>query len=95
MAGRAFAIWAAMLVIAITNGALRESWLMPRAGDRTAHQISTLMLCAAILLLTFAIINGALRGSWLMPRAGDRTAHQISTVILCAAVLLLSTSLSV
>ena len=54
MTGRALLVWATMLIVAIVNGAIRESWLIPRAGEQTGHQVSTLMLSTAILLLTFA-----------------------------------------
>ena len=46
-----------MLVAAIANGAFRESWLIPRTGVQTGHQVSTVMLAAAILLLALATIS--------------------------------------
>lgn len=51
MMGRALAVWMVMLAVAIGNGALREGWLIPSAGERAGHQLSTVLLCIAIVLL--------------------------------------------
>lgn len=61
MAGRALAIWVALLGVAIANGAFREVWLIPRVGDQTGHQISTVLLATAIVLVTLMAIR------WLAP----------------------------
>lgn len=61
MAGRALAVWVALLGVAIANGAFREVWLIPRVGDRTGHQISTVLLATAIVLVTLMAVR------WLAP----------------------------
>ena len=63
MTRRAAIVWVALLVVAIVNGALRETWILPRAGDHAGHQISTLLLSAAILLVTLLAIG------WIGPEA--------------------------
>jgi hypothetical protein len=62
---RATAVWAAILIVAIANGALRVGWIIPRAGERLGHIVSTVTLCIAILLvawLSMAWIGAATRG---------------------------------
>lgn len=39
---RAAAVWLLMLVIAVAAGTLRARLLLPRLGERTAHQLGTL-----------------------------------------------------
>jgi hypothetical protein len=51
--------WFPMILIAVANGALRESWLLPRLGEDAARQVSTLLL---IVLL--AIYIGAVSRIW-------------------------------
>lgn len=46
---RALAVWTLLLVLAVLNGGLRESWLVPTLGPLRAHQVSTLLLSAFIL----------------------------------------------
>ena len=46
---RALAVWGLLLLLAVLNGALRESWLVPTLGALRAHQVSTLLLSALIL----------------------------------------------
>ena len=46
---RALAVWVLLLVIAIVNGAVRETVLTPKFGPRSAHVLSTLSLSALIL----------------------------------------------
>lgn len=46
---RALAVWILLLCLAVLNGALRESWLVPTFGTLRAHQLSTLLLSALIL----------------------------------------------
>ena|SRR5688572_29776696 len=53
MLARALVVWAAILVVAIANGALRVAWVIPRAGERLGHVISTFALCIAILLVSW------------------------------------------
>ncbi|WP_418283062.1 hypothetical protein [Halorubrum sp. DTA98] len=42
-----------MAVVAIVNGIFRETTLIPRVGDYTGHVISTVLLIAAILVLSY------------------------------------------
>lgn len=46
---RAFAVWLLLLLIAIINGAFRETMLTPRYGTSIAHPVSTLSLSVLIL----------------------------------------------
>ena len=59
---RALIIWLALLVVAVANGAFREAVLIPRVGPHTGHIVSTLMLCAGILIVTYLAV------SWIHPR---------------------------
>lgn len=58
---RALAIWLLLLVLAVANGAFREAVLMPRLGADAGHRVSTLLLCALILIATWLTIG------WLRP----------------------------
>lgn len=60
---RALLAWLALLVLAIANGAFREAVFTPRVGSGAAHVLSTLTLCALILLLTWTTIG------WVHPRS--------------------------
>ena len=60
---RAFAVWAALMAVAIANGALRETVLVSRLGSGGAHLISTLLLCVAIVAVTSASIR------WIGPES--------------------------
>ena len=44
-------VWAALAVIAVANGAFRETVLIPRVGEYPGHVASTAVLVAAILLV--------------------------------------------
>jgi|SoiMethySBSTD1v2_1073268.scaffolds.fasta_scaffold1774685_1 hypothetical protein len=70
MSLRAIAVWLAIVPIAIANGAVRERLIVPAAGPAAGHVISTLMLCAAILLVTWLTIG------WMRP-ASLRDAARI------------------
>ncbi|HEU4647502.1 MAG TPA: hypothetical protein VFS33_00470 [Gemmatimonadales bacterium] len=61
MIARALAIWLLLLVLAIANGGFREAVLIPRLGPDAAHRVSTLLLCALILLAVSLTIG------WLRP----------------------------
>jgi hypothetical protein len=62
--GRYLLAWFPMILIAAANGALREAWLVPRLGENTARQVSTLLLVGllaiyiAIVTRTWAIVSG-------------------------------------
>jgi hypothetical protein len=63
--GRPLAVWLAMLAAAFVNGAIREAWLIPSLGERTGRAISTLMLCALVLLLAWSTMP------WIAPRSNS------------------------
>ena len=65
MLRRATLIWFTILIIAIANGALREGVLRPRLGDSSAHVLSTILLAAAVLVVTRMSIG------WIRP-SGSR-----------------------
>jgi hypothetical protein len=66
MALRALAVWCGLLVIGILNGAIRQRWVVPRLGEIAAHWISTLSLCAGIVLISWITVP------WVDPRtSGD------------------------
>jgi len=52
-------VWAVMAVVAVINGGLRETVLIPRVGEHTGHVVSTALLTAAILLVSFAYFSWA------------------------------------
>jgi hypothetical protein len=58
---RAFAVWLLIVLVAVINGGIREALISPRTGDTAGHAISTVMLCAAILLLGWVTIG------WMRP----------------------------
>jgi hypothetical protein len=60
---RALAVWVAMLVSAILNGAFREMFLIPQLGDAAGRAVSTLMLSALVILLTWSTVP------WIDPRS--------------------------
>ncbi len=53
MITRALAVWFGFMVLAILNGVARNALLTPRVGEHVAHVVSTIVLCAAILVLTW------------------------------------------
>jgi hypothetical protein len=53
----AVVIWFAILVVAITNGAVRVDLLIPRFGQDLGHVLSTISLCVAIFAVTWASIE--------------------------------------
>lgn len=69
-------IWLFICVIAVANGGLREGFLKPRLGEAFAHVISTLLLSAAILVVTFLTIG------WIGPAGiGDAWAVGVGWVV--------------
>lgn len=64
---KALAIWVSILLMAIANGVLRESLLLPALGVPSAYLLSGLLLSAMILIVTYAAVP------WL---AITRPAHQ-------------------
>lgn len=46
-------VWLGMAVIAVANGVFREAVIVPRTGEYPGHLLSTVLLIAAILLVSF------------------------------------------
>ena len=70
---RSVVVWLVILAVAFANGALREIWIIPRMGPQTGHVLSTLILCAAILLSSWLTIR------WMRP-ASSSAAWKIGVV---------------
>jgi hypothetical protein len=49
--------WLVMLVTAVANAAVRETQITPLFGAYAGHVISTLSLCAIIIIITFCYIR--------------------------------------
>jgi hypothetical protein len=49
---RSLLIWLVILLLAILNGAFRQSVLIPRMGDLSGHVASTLLLSALVIAAT-------------------------------------------
>ena len=60
---RAIVIWAGILGLAAVNGAMRDLVVAPRLGDAVARAVSTVVLCALILLVARYTIR------WIDPRS--------------------------
>ena len=58
---RAVAVWFLILITVVLTGALRQALLEPRLGELRAHQIGTLLACAAVFLVIFLTLP------WLRP----------------------------
>ncbi len=58
---RALAVWFLLLILAVLNGGVRDTWLSPRLGDAAARALSSLLLSALILLATWVTIG------WVRP----------------------------
>ena len=58
---RAGAVWFAIMLIAILNGAARDALLVPRLGDPVARALSCLTLAALIVLVTWVSLR------WIHP----------------------------
>lgn len=54
---RASIIWLVIALAAVANGAAREKYLRPRLGENGGHILSTIILCAVILLFAFLFIG--------------------------------------
>ncbi|HXW07108.1 MAG TPA: hypothetical protein VD833_17875, partial [Vicinamibacterales bacterium] len=69
MLKRSLVVWLGLLVLAIANAGVREALITPSMGASAGHVISTMTLCAAILLLSWLTIG------WIRPRSsGDAWA---------------------
>lgn len=58
---RATAVWFVLLIAAILNGAVREGFIIPRAGAYVGHVVSTISLSVLILATATASID------WIAP----------------------------
>jgi hypothetical protein len=63
MIWRALAVWLAILLLANINGVVRELWIIPDIGEVAGRAVSTVILCALVLLLTWLTIG------WIRPIA--------------------------
>jgi hypothetical protein len=61
MRTRAFGVWLLIVLVAVMNGGLREAWITPRTGAAAGHAISSVLLCAAIMMLSWLTIE------WMRP----------------------------
>lgn len=64
---RALVIWFVLLILAVLNGGMRDTWLSPWLGDTVGRALSTLLLSSLILLATWMTI------SWIRPATMDDT----------------------
>jgi len=64
---RALIIWFALLLVAVANGGFREGVLIPRFGSQAGHIVSTVMLCAGILIVTYVAVP------WIHPGSRAET----------------------
>jgi hypothetical protein len=67
---RALAVWGLLLVLAVLNGGVRDTWLSPVLGDTIGRAISSVLLALLILLATWLTIR------WI----GPTTQGQARTV---------------
>jgi hypothetical protein len=58
---RSTVVWFLLLFLAVMNGGLRNAALTPRLGEFGGHITSTILLCAAILIVTWLTIG------WIRP----------------------------
>jgi hypothetical protein len=56
----ALAAWLVMMPFAIANGIIRQSFLVPRLGERGGHVVSTLVLSAFVFFFAAVFL-------WLIP----------------------------
>ena len=67
---RALAVWGLLLVLAVLNGGVRDTWLSPVLGDTIGRAVSSVLLALLILLATWLTIR------WI----GPTTPGQAMTV---------------
>jgi hypothetical protein len=58
---RALVVWLGLVLLAVTNGAVRESAIVPRLGAVRGGQLSAILLALGILLVTHFTIK------WIAP----------------------------
>jgi len=79
MIGKALAAWASMLVVAVAFGALRDALLAPRVGAHRAHQLGSLAVCAAFVLVIWSFVR------WAGPTPGQGLAVGAAWLVLTLA----------
>jgi hypothetical protein len=67
---RALLVWCLLLVLAVLNGGVRDTWLSPVLGETAGRAISSVLLALLIILATWLTIR------WI----GPATAGQATTV---------------
>ena len=70
MLARALAVWCLLLLLAVLNGGVRDTWLTPALGDPIGRAISSVLLSLVILFATWLTIG------WI----GPTTAGQAMAV---------------
>ena len=53
----ALGVWLILVIAAILNGTLRNSFISPRAGEYAGHVISTIILICVILVVTYLFLS--------------------------------------
>lgn len=51
-------LWVLMAIVAVANGGLRETLIIPRVGEYAGHLLSTALLVTAILLISALYFRG-------------------------------------
>lgn len=59
---RAMAVWLLMAVLAVLNGTVRNSLIVPRTGEHAGHVISTVSFCILSLIVMWLMLP------WIGPR---------------------------
>ena len=62
---RAVVVWIGILILAVLNGGVRDTWLVPALGDTLGRALSTISLSALVLLMSWFSID------WLCPRSNS------------------------
>jgi hypothetical protein len=63
---RALAVWCLLLVLAVLNGGVRDTWLSPPLGDAIGRAVSSILLSLVILFATWLTIG------WIGPTTAGR-----------------------
>lgn len=80
MLKKSILIWLAIIPLAILNGGLRETFLIPLLGEKFAQPLSGIILCLFIFLLSFIFV----------PRLGKGAAQTYRQIGFLWVVLTLS-----
>ena len=65
MLGRAAAVWFGIMLLAILNGAARDTFFVPRMGDLAARALSCVTLSTLIVGVTLVSLR------WIAPASGS------------------------